>query len=325
MTCRLAALSVVLLVAPAAAKPSIQNNEWNVQIATFGAAAASGHVKARLRVGQKLQRFYVRCEREGDTGKPTCTAADRKTLRSSGEDPIMGGFWTWAEKSFSIADPPASPTVARAVAAELAGDKPVDGGANAIVILDQTIWTLEDEYRGEGCENAHGHPCDPIAVKTGKKVREPHRSTGAFYGGYGLPVDSMLSDELLEMLGSGRATISPELMLPFGTPHQDVVLAAYNNQYRAAEALPYLETVQESDPDMRLALAYDRVVIAAVVHDGKAFAAAYQAFDAERKAHGKPPRVMETAFARVVPTLDLIAKGKVALSAPFGLDAYVPK
>ena len=325
MPARLAALALVALALAAAraaaqpARPSIQDNDWNVRIALYGAGLVKDRPSVHLVPGQALARIYVRCDRDNTTAPPrtTCAAIDRKALRG---EPMTGSFWTWAEHTFRIADRAATAAEVRAVRELLTSEHPAGAGPATIVIVELTDWSLHDEYVGRGCEGVRHQPCDPIAVPTGRKLRVPSSTTPAYLGPYGLPTDWTYTDELLAMLGSGQTLLpSPTLLVPFGTPHQDHVLDAYNNRYHAAAVLPYLEQARDPDPDIQLALAWDRLVIAAYARDPGAFQRAYAAFGKARAARPHPPEVFTRSFARTLPLLDLVASGKARLTPPFGV------
>ena len=326
MQARLASLALAAAIALAAAqaaaqpaRPSIQDNDWNVPIALYGARFVKDRPSVQLVPGQALARVYVRCERDDTVTPPktSCAAIDRKALRG---DPMTGSFWTWAEHTFRIADRAATAAEVGAVRELLASDHPAGAGPATIAMVEVTDWSLQDEYVGRGCEGVRHEPCDPIAVPTGRKIRVSSSTTRAYLGPYALPTDWMYTGVLLAMLGSGQTMLTePTLLIPFGTPHQDHVLDALNNRYHAAAVLPYLEQARDPDPDIQLALAWDRLVIATYARDTGAFKRAYAAFGTARKARPHPREVFTRSFERTLPMLDLVAAGKAWLTPPFGV------
>lgn len=316
---------LAVLGGAATAASHVQNNDWNVHILAYGPAAAAGKVRGQLKAGQKLSRVFVRCDRDLTRSPPTtrCVPRTRRTLRPGADDPVSATFWTWAQATFAIVDAPASKAAAARIAAQLsAEDDVVDLGPTTIAIVDTTEWTMVDEFVARGCENMHGQPCDPFAVKTGRKVRHPDRMSSAMLMGYAMPMDFTYIDPLLEMLGSGRWSGSFALLIPFETVHQDKILDVYNNPSHAKQVLAYLETVQEPAPELRVALAYDRTVIAAYLHDAVAYAGAYKALD-EALAKDKPAGAAKVAIDNARASLDLLASGKLSFTAPFGLAPYL--
>ncbi len=327
VTSALPGLAVVAVLGGSAlAAPNVQNNEWNVHILAYGAAAATGKVPGKLTAGQKLSRVFVRCDRDFTRARRTtrCVPATHTTLRPGGDDPAMGRFWTWAEATFVIVDARASKTAAAKIARQLnAEDDVVNLGPATIVILDLTDWTMVDEYVSRGCGDTHGQPCDPVAVKTGRKIRQPDTMSAAMLMGYAMPTDFVYISPLLEMLGSGMWSGSFSLLIPFETVHQDKILDVYNNPFHAKQALTYLEAVQEPAPELQVALAYDRTVIAAYLRDAAAYAAAYKALG-EALTKYQPVGATKAVLDKARANLDLLAGGKLSFTAPFGLARYLP-
>jgi hypothetical protein len=302
-------LLLVAANAPAAGPPAriLRNEVWSTRISVFGADLDVVKPAVHLTPGQQLDRLYVRCERDETTAKPTvkCNAVAPK--------PPKGSFWRWAANMFVIRDLPASASAARTVQAQLDASKVVSLGNTTIAIVELTEWVLRDEYNYIGDE-------DPTPIPTGKKKRFEQHSTEAYLDGYGLSANWYFSDGVLAMLGSGKALlVRPELVIAWGTVHEQRLRETLGTPHTSAGLLKYLEQAQEPDPDVRLALAWDRVLVAVNLHDPQAFTSAWAAFDAERQARTTLPKVFDDAFARTLPILELVAAGKVTLTPPFGI------
>jgi hypothetical protein len=330
---RIALVVVMLAVTTfgvAGTPPTIERVQGSAWLKLFGATVPRPTLgrpyplRAHLVPGAKLHRYYIKCEREISRGALTCAASDRKHLLASHADPIDGAFWTWADATFTFTDEPASSAVAKRIAQQMRKEQPIDFDDTALILNDNTEWEIVDEMVGAGCENPPpGQPCDHIVVRTGKKIRHTTHSGSLIFSGYSFAPDLAAPEFLLDLLGSGYALQSLDLLVPVKTPHEAVIYGFTGNVGTAPKALAYLETVKEKDPDMRLALAFDRAVIAAATADVAIFQTAYAALVAERKQYGTLPPNMQSAFDHVMPILDQLASGALSRTAPFGLDKYI--
>ena len=291
-------LVLAAAVAPARASPaSPQNVSW-------GSLWLFEATRPVLKAGTKLTVVYIHCDLDETTPnvRRTCKPGDLGSIRARRTE---GPTWKWLRSTFDVVDD--QPT-----AAELRGTaKP---RSDRIVVSEIAVTTMQDEVVAEGCG---GHvPCDPTIHTTGRKIPATSTSVTDFLGDNGY-VGGLAS--VFELAGAKLVSPKCELLLVIGSRHDGALHVAYTTPWRGGETLSYLETVEEADPIVRLALAYDRALIAARIRDAKRFAAAYIALAAEVAKHAK----VDNAIQAMLPTLTRIAKGELGFSAPLGLDAYV--
>jgi hypothetical protein len=288
---------VLLLALTASAGAQPQNHRW-------GSLWLYEPMKPVLARGAKITVIYQHCDVDQtrqDVQARTCHPGDVHALRKT------SGMWKWLRATFVVEE-------RAATADELAGEVP--RRPDLFVFEEDSVTTMVDEWVSFGC--GHETPCDPAMRSTGRKVRGTQT-----YGGDPLPPGYVGGiGPIVERIGARLVSAQVDILLVTRTKHDAPVHVAFDTPYRAKETLAYLATATDPDPDVRLALAYDRVLIAARARDATTFATAYPALVAELQGHDPHSPIVQVASEQLA-LFERISKGELGFVAPLGLDAYV--
>lgn len=276
-----------------------------------------------LPIGKTLHVHYAVCDFDQTqrVERGRCRAVTRAELEKVEPALLQSKFWAWAREQMTVVDAPVDPSIAQTYArAHAAHDTP---HVPELIVTSESATTLRDEVACVGHDEAL-----PICRPTGKKLRHVEHTAALTFDTNAL-MPTISEDgypAMTSIVGSGATWANGRFVIVRSEDEKvaltSALIDAYTHAAERAKTLAMLESSEQDNRDVRIALIVDRVILAWWLKDVAALRRATNALDAEL-ANGEPGalEVQGAVFPILARLHQLRDDPSSSITLPAGLDA----